>query len=129
MRIPEPTPEEIRVLKNYKRKAPEILVQAKAEAILLAASGVGGDVIADFTDRQPSTIEAWTREWDAARLACVVTGHTGNLNASKLTEAQRAEAATHLAHPPSDGQGVPAAFCYAALANMPSRCAYGLVAA
>jgi transposase len=110
MRTPQPTPEEIRVLKNHKRKAPEILVQAKAEAILLAANGVALEIIADFTDRKESTVEAWLRDWEATRLASVVTGHTGNLNASKLTAAQRTEVAAHLSRPPSDDGGLPAAF-------------------
>ena len=110
MKTPNPTPEETRVLKNHKRKAPEILVQAKAEALLLAAKGVALDIIADFADREPSTVAQWLRDWDAARLASVVTGHTGNLNASKLTAGQRAEVASHLSRPPADGQGVPAAF-------------------
>jgi transposase len=110
MRIPRPTPEEIRVLKNYKRKAPEILVQAKAEAVLLAAEGVDAAIVARFTDREPSTVEEWIRGWEKTRLASVVTGHVGNLNASKLTEAQRAEAAAHLARPPTGDAGVPAAF-------------------
>jgi transposase len=110
MRIPRPTAEEIRVLKDYKRKAPEILVQAKAEAVLLAAEEVSTGVIARFTDREASTVERWLREWDRTRLASVVTGHTGNLNASKLTAAQRIEVAAHLAQPPSQEDGLPAAF-------------------
>jgi transposase len=95
---------------NYKRNAPEILVQAKAEAVLLAAEGVSIDVIARFTDRQPSTVEQWMRDWHTTRLASVVTGHTGNLNASKLTAGQREQVAAVLARPPIDHDGVPAAF-------------------
>ena len=110
MKTPHPTPEENRVLKNHKRKAPEILVQAKAEAVLLAAEGVGIEIIARFTDREPSTVEQRLRDWEATRLASVVTGHTGNLNACKLTEEQRAQVASHLSRPPAEGEGLPAAF-------------------
>jgi transposase len=110
MRTPDPTEEERRVLKNHKRKAPEILVQAKSEAILLAAEDVDIAVIARFTDREPSTVEQWLRDWEKTRLASVVTGHTGNLNASKLTSEQRAEVAAHLSRPPCDDDALPAAF-------------------
>jgi transposase len=95
------TSDEERILKGYKRKAREILIQAKSEAVLLAAAGVSADIISSFTDRAPSTIEEWLRRWNRERLGSVVTGHAGNLNASKLTAAQRAQAAAVLSRPPA----------------------------
>lgn len=103
------TDEETQILKHYKRKAPEILVQAKAEAILLNAKGVDLEIIADFTEREPSTIKEWLRCWEKTRLASVVTGHSGNLNASKLTAEQRQETARVLALPPN-AYGLPEGF-------------------
>ena len=100
---------ERRHLKDYKRKAKQILVQAKAEAVLLASRGVDWGTIADFVDRKESTVAQWLREWSQARMASIVTGHAGNLNASKLTAAQRSEVQSVLAQPPSD-VGLPDGF-------------------
>jgi transposase len=52
-------------------------------------------------DRKPSTVVEGVRPWRKTRLASVVTGHAGNLNASKLTAAQRTQAAQVLAQPPA----------------------------
>ena len=97
------------VLKQYKRKAVHILVQAKSEAMLLLDENVDPTIVARFVDREPSTLEEWARQFNKTRLASVVTGHADNLNASYLTAAQRAEVLDILARPPSD-QGLPEQF-------------------
>ena len=103
------TETEQKLLKDYKRKAPEVLVQAKAEAILLIAKNVAIDIVADFVDRKPSTVKEWLHQWNISRMGSVVTGHCGNLNASKLTAEQRDQAAAVLQLPPGE-QGLPGGF-------------------
>jgi len=94
---------------EYKRQSRLVLVQAKSEAILLAADDVATDVIARFVDRAPSTVQQWLAEWRKIRLASVFTGHADNRNACKLTEEQEHEAVSVLADPPSE-HGIPAEF-------------------
>jgi hypothetical protein len=53
------TEAEERTAKGYKRKAQEILIQAKSESVLFAAKNVPIEVIADFADRKPSTVARW----------------------------------------------------------------------
>ena len=100
---------EIRILKQYKRQASAILIQAKAEALLLLDRGVEIEIVADFVDRRPSTIREWVHGFNKIRLASVVTGHLGNLNASYLTADQREEVFEVLAREPSE-VGIPEQF-------------------
>jgi transposase len=97
------------ILMDYKRRGPHILIQAKAEAVMLAAAGAAIAVIADVTDRSVATVKEWLREWSRTRMASLVTGHADNLNASKLTAKQREQVLQVLAQPPS-AVGIPAQF-------------------
>ena len=101
--------DEERILKEYKDTTRHLLIRKKSEAVLLAAAGVTTGVVAGFVSRQESTIKQWLRDWQATRLASIITGHAGNLNASKLTAEQRQEVCRILSNPPSD-QGLPAQF-------------------
>jgi transposase len=94
---------------DYKRRGPHILIQAKAEAVMLAAAGAALSVIANVTDRTEETVRGWLREWTRIRMASLVTGHAGNLNASKLTPQQLDEVMQVLAEPPSE-VGIPEQF-------------------
>jgi transposase len=105
----ETSESERRVLVGYKRLPNLILVQMKAEAIILAAEGADIPLIARVVDRAESTIREWLRQWRERRLASVVTGHASNHNASKLTPAQREEITAVLSQPPSV-QGLPEQF-------------------
>lgn len=93
--------EEITILKSYKRSRFS-LVQHKAEALLLLNGNIDINFIADFLDRRPSTVTTWAKDYQRIRLASLYTGHAANMNASKLTLAQRKEIATVLSQPPSD---------------------------
>ena len=90
------------LLLQYKRQSQMILVQAKSEAILLASRGIDLKTIADFVERQPSTVEEWLTCWRNKRLSSIFTGHQGNDNASKLTPEQKTEMLKVLAGPPSN---------------------------
>lgn len=98
------------VLQRWKRdRSSFILVRLKAEAIMLAAEDVPVEVIGRFVDRSVATVRSWFRGWRDSRLKSVVTGHAGNENAAKLTDAQKEEVRQALASPPSES-GVPAKF-------------------
>jgi transposase len=104
------TAEERQTLRRHKEQSPHKLVIKKADAILLAAQGADTAFIAEFVDRRPVTVQTWLNQWAATRLCSVVTGHSGNLNASKLTQDQRDQVAQVLATPPTDEHGVPVRF-------------------
>lgn len=101
--------DERNLLLQYKREYPIILVQAKSEAILLAAQNVPISTISRFVERQESTVKTWIRQWHKTRMASIHCGHENNLNASKLTIEQRNEACQLLQLPPN-GQGIPKEF-------------------
>jgi transposase len=98
------------VLQRWKRdRSSFVLVRLKAEAVMLAAEDVPVEVIGRFVDRSVPTVHGWLRGWRDSRLESVVTGHAGNENAAKLTDAQKGEVRKVLALPPSES-GVPAKF-------------------
>lgn len=102
--------DERKVLLNWKKRGDTfVLVRMKAEAVLYASMGVDSEVIAESVDRAPRTVSGWLKDWNASRLQSVVTGHSGNENAAKLTEWQKDQLAEVLALPPSES-GVRADF-------------------
>lgn len=109
MRAPELTDEERQLLKEYKATAPHKLVVKKAEALLLLSRDVAPEIVADFVDREPSTLMDWVTDWHQQRMASLFTGHPGNLNRSFLTEAQRETVAQVLPQPPGE-EFLPAQF-------------------
>lgn len=72
------------LLQQYAKAAPLVLLRFKAQAILLAASGVEAAIIADYMNRKAPTVERWVRDWSKRRLANIFTGHAANVNAAKL---------------------------------------------
>ncbi|MFC4715158.1 helix-turn-helix domain-containing protein, partial [Glutamicibacter bergerei] len=102
MRTPQLSDEERRLLKEYKAKAPHKLVVKKAEALLLLSRDVAPEIVAEFVDREPSTLVDWMTDWHQQRMASLLTGHAGNLNRSFLTEEQRATVNEVLSQPPGD---------------------------
>lgn len=109
MRNPEVTDKERQQLKDYKNTAPHKLVVKKAEALLLLSAGVDPVIVADFVDREPSTLEDWVRDWCTQRMASLFTGHAGNLNRSFLTAEQKEAVEQVLSQPPGD-EYLPAQF-------------------
>lgn len=103
-------PEERTILLNWKKRSDSmILIRLRAEAVLYASMGVGAEIIASSVDRSARTVSEWLRDWNAARLKSIVTGHAGNENAAKLTREQKDELKEVLKSPPRDA-GVPADF-------------------
>jgi transposase len=97
------------LLMEYKRRGPHVLIQAKAEAVMLADAGAELSIIAKVTDRAVATVKEWLKNWYELRMASLVTGHAGNVNASKLSARQREEVFAVLAQPPSS-TGIPEQF-------------------
>ncbi|RAX45520.1 IS630 family transposase, partial [Arthrobacter sp. AQ5-05] len=109
MRTPQLSDEERQLLKKYKANAPHKLVVKKAEALLLLSRDVAPEVVAEFVDREPSTLDDWVTDWNRQRMASLLTGHAGNLNRSFLTEEQR-EAVTQVLSQPPGEEYLPAEF-------------------
>ena len=103
------TDEEWRVLQDYKKTAPYVLMKLKSEAIILLSKGIDARTVADVVERTPTSVRAWARAWNQTRLGSVHTGHAGNLNAWLLTAQQREEVLDVLSRPPSEA-GLPASF-------------------
>lgn len=102
MPTPQLNDDERRLLKDYKATAPHKLVVKKAEALLLLSSEVAPKIVADFVDREPSTLQDWVRDWNTQRMASLFTGHAGNLNRSYLSEEQRETVTQVLSQPPGE---------------------------
>lgn len=69
MHTPQLSDEERQLLKDYKADAPHKLVVKKAEALLLLSRHVAPEIVAEFVDREPSTLEDWVRDWNTQRMA------------------------------------------------------------
>jgi transposase len=100
---------EMTLLQDYAKSSPLVLVRLKAQAVLLASSGVADDAIARAFARQPRTIGLWLGDWVNRRLASIFTGHKDNNNAGKFSREQLAEIKRVLQSPPSE-QGLPKEF-------------------
>lgn len=65
--------------------------------------------IADIFDRTVATINSWLADWQKRRLSSIFTGHAGNDNSSKLSDAQKEQLKEVLSCPPS-AYGLPKQF-------------------
>lgn len=97
------------ILKNYFKTTPLILVRLRSQALLMRNKGVKIITIASVLDRTPRSVRRWISDFQIHRLGSIFTGHTGNINASKLTKTQRFEIKHILSQPPSDF-GLPKGF-------------------
>lgn len=103
------TDEEKRILKNYFRTTPLILIRLKSQAVLLGDKSIKVKDIADVLDKDVRTIERWIKDFHERRLASIFTGQKDNQNAAKLTREQKEEIRDTLKHPPNV-QGLPKEF-------------------
>jgi transposase len=103
-------PDERKVLLNWKKRNDTmILVRLKAEAVLYSSMGVSVEIISSSVDRSQKTVSGWLSDWNYCRLQSVVTEHSGNQNAAKLTREQKEELKEIPKSPPSEA-GIPADF-------------------
>lgn len=51
----------------------------KAEALLLLWRDFAPEIVAEFVDREPSTLKDWVLDWERQRMASLFSGHAGNL--------------------------------------------------
>lgn len=93
---------EKKLLIQYAKTSPLMLLRFKAQAVLLASSGATPDIISAAVDRKPRTVGAWLRDWRQCRLSSIFTGHQYNHNAGKLTREQLDEIQQVLQSSPSD---------------------------
>jgi transposase len=103
-------PDERKVLLNWKKRNDTMtLVRLKAEAVLYSSMGVSVEIISSSVDRSQKTVSGWLSDWTYYRLQSVVTEHSGNQNAAKLTREQKEELKEILKSPPSEA-GISADF-------------------
>ena len=103
-------PDEQRVLLNWKKRGDTMtLIRLKAEAILYSSKDVSVEIISELVDRSQRTVSEWLSDWSYYRLKSVVTEHSGNQNAAKLTREQKEDLKSVLKSPPSES-GISANF-------------------
>lgn len=90
------------ILKSYFKTTSLILIRLKSQALLMRDKGIKITTIASVLDRTPRSVGRWIKDWKKERLGSIFTGHMRNINASKLTKAQRLEIKHVLSQPPSD---------------------------
>lgn len=103
------TEDERILLRQHYRKADSELIRQHAHAVLLFTDGFSPYQIGQILYRDEKTIREWIKEFRKKRIVSLFPGYAGNQNASKLTEAQRAEIAQILTRTPSDC-GIPKEF-------------------
>jgi transposase len=96
------TKDEKKLLQNYSKTTPLILIRLKTQAILFASNSVSVDIISDVVDRTAATIEKWLVDWVNRRIASIFTGHQDNQNAAILTQKQKNQVKLALEKPPSE---------------------------
>ena len=67
MKTVEISPEEFRILQDYKHEGPHKLMKGKAEAILLLSRNVDIGVVAELAERTTATIKTWLQDWHEAQ--------------------------------------------------------------
>lgn len=103
------TDEERQLLISFNRCSPIVLVRLKAQAVMAADQHLSSASIALNVGKSVRAVERWLGDWNKRRMASIFSGHADNQNASKLTEAQKAQIKEALAAPPS-AHGIPKAF-------------------
>jgi transposase len=114
------------LLKQYAKASPLVLLRFKAQAILLASSGVAATAIAEAFDRNSRTVSLWLSDWNQRRLSSIFTSHKGNNNASKLTKVQLEEIKQTLQSPPSE-LGLPKEFWDVPVLKQYLQTSFGIV--
>jgi len=80
-----------------------MLPRLKAMAILMICQGFPIEGVAAIVQRSVRTVQVWLTRWRQVRMASIFSGHIGNLNASYLSEEQRARVVQTLAKKPEEG--------------------------
>jgi transposase len=90
------------LLRDYSKTSLPLLIRLKAQAVFMASKDIAVTDIADIVGRKERTVILWLRDWNNRRSASLLTGHTDNTNAGKLTLEQKEEIQQILQSPPSD---------------------------
>lgn len=77
--------------------------------MLLLSRDVAPEIVAEFVDREPSTLDDGVADWHQQRISFLYTGHARNLNRSFLSEEHREAVTEVLSQPPAD-EYLPAQF-------------------
>ena len=103
------TKTEIELLKNHYQQAKSALIRERAHTILLSSQNRTAPDIALILMRNQDTIRQWLNDFNQRGMSSIFHNYEGNINASKLTKAQKDEIEKTLQAPPSDN-GLPKSF-------------------
>lgn len=103
------TSDEKKILQEYFKYSPLLLIRLKAHVILLKDAGISLFSISGAIDRDIRSLERWLKDFSERRLSSIFTGHEDNQNASKLTREQKEQIRLVLQSPPSE-YGLPKEF-------------------
>ncbi len=73
-------------IETHAKKSALVLVRHKSHAVLMWSNGVNDMAVADVVGRSERQVSLWRRAWDKCRMASILTSHSKNSNAAKLTQ-------------------------------------------
>lgn len=103
------TSNEKKILQEYFKYSPLLLIRLKAHVILLRDAGISLFSMSTAIDRDIRSLERWIKDFSERRISSIFTGHEDNQNASKLTREQKEQIKLVLQSPPSE-HGLPKEF-------------------
>lgn len=109
IRVAELTADEKWALSQHIKHSQIILVRMKAQTIMAASKGNSASDISDIIGKTTETVRIWLKSWNEVGIASIFSGHQNNLNASKLTAAQKIELKDALNSSPKE-HGIPREF-------------------
>jgi len=101
--------DEKKLLIEFHRNGPSILIRDRALAVILSNKGLTAGTIAEVLGRDVDAVRRWINRFEKTRISSLFPRYRGNNNAGKLTREQKQEIARILSKPPSE-YGIPKEF-------------------
>ncbi len=96
------TSEEKKILQDYFKYSPLVLVRLKAHTILLKDASISVFAMSTAMGRDIRSMQRWIKDFLESRISSIFTGHENNQNAAKLTREQKEQVKEILSKPPSE---------------------------
>jgi len=98
------------LLQDYQVNAVYPSMRKRAMGLLMLHVGIPVEQVSRVVGKSERSLQRWVAEWRDERMASLYTGHIGNRNAAKLSQAQHDEVMRVLQTPPTDPDGLPVGF-------------------
>ena len=85
-------------------------MRKRAMGLLMLHVGIPVEQVSRVVGKSERSLQRRVAEWRDERMASLYTGHIGNRNAAKLSQAQHDEVMRVLQTPPTDPDGLPVGF-------------------